>query len=61
MGEADVVIDDIDPPVEIHARLLHALDVIMAGHVGANCVGRTVLLMYDLDRFLRGVLVDIGA
>ena len=36
MGEADVVIEHVDPPINVRARLHHAADVVMAGHVGAD-------------------------
>ena len=60
-ARADVVIDDIDPSINIHARLGHATNVVVAGHVGADGIGRTVFLTDDLDRFVRRVLVHIGA
>jgi hypothetical protein len=34
---------------------------VVAGHVGADCIGRAVFLTDDLDRFIRGVLVHVGA
>ena len=61
MREADVVIHDIDPSVDIRAGLDHATDVVMAGHVGAYRSGRTAFLTDDLDGFIRGVLVHISA
>jgi hypothetical protein len=33
----------------------------MAGHVGTDCIGGSVLLADDLDGFVRSVLVHIGA
>ena len=61
MGEADVVIDDIEPSINIHACLDHATNVVVAGHVSADGIGRTVILTDDLDGLVRGVLVHIGA
>ena len=61
MGEADVVIDDIDPSIKIRTRLDHAADVVMAGHVGGDCIGGAVFLTDDSDGLARGVLVHIGA
>ena len=60
MGEADVVIDDIDPSIKIPTRLDHAADVVMAGHVGTDRIGRAVFLADDFDGLVRCVLVDIG-
>src|SRR5215469_13272243 len=39
MSNADVVVDDIDASIKIHARVDHATDIVMAGHVGTDCVG----------------------
>ena len=61
MDKANVVIDDIDASIEIHARADHATDVIMARHVGTGRVRGAVFLSNNLDGFVRGVLVDIGA
>jgi hypothetical protein len=61
MSEADVVVDDIDPPVKVHARLDHATNVVMASHVGTDCVGHAIFLSNDWDGFVRSILVHIGA
>jgi hypothetical protein len=61
MGEADVVIDDIDAPLKIPARLDDATDVVMPGHVGADCRRGAVFLTNELDGFVRGILVHVGA
>jgi hypothetical protein len=61
MSKTDVVVDDIDASKKVHARVNHATDVVMAGHVGTDCVGHAIFLSNNLDGFVRGVLVDIGA
>lgn len=60
MGKADVVIDDIDPSIKIRTRPAHSTDIVVAGHVGADCIGRAVFLADDFDGLARCVLVDIG-
>ena len=45
----------------VRARLDHALDVVVAGHVGTDCFRSAVFLTSDLGSLVRGVLVDIGA
>jgi hypothetical protein len=49
MGEAHVVIDDIDPSIKIRTRHDHASDVVVAGHVGADRIGCAVFLADDFD------------
>jgi hypothetical protein len=44
----------------VRARLDHALDVVVAGHVGTDCIGRAVFLADYFDGLVRCVLVDIG-
>jgi hypothetical protein len=61
MGEADVVIDDIDPSIKIRTCLDHSTDFVVAGQVGADCVGRAVFLADDFDGLVRCVFVHIGA
>ena len=59
MGEANVVVHDVDPTVDVCARPHHAPDVVMARHVGSDCRSYAVFLLNYIDGLIGGMLVDV--
>jgi hypothetical protein len=61
MGEADIVVQYVDLAVGIDARPDHPTDVVVAGHVGPDRRGYTLVFGNNACGLVRSVLVDVGA